>query len=66
MCTSLHISQEQTRVDLGIRVEMKEHQLRSILKDTFETKLSYEHEDFTATTYCMNQKDALLESTKKV
>ena len=51
---------------LGIRVEMKEHQLRSILKDTFETKLSYQGEHFTATTYCMNQKDASFESTKKV
>ena len=60
MCTSLHIFQEQTRVDLGIRVEMKEHQLRSILKDTFETKLSYEHEDFTATTYCMNPKGRII------
>ncbi|KXY86756.1 MULTISPECIES: NAD(P)-binding protein [Bacillus] len=60
MCTSLHISQEQTRVDLGIRVEMKEHQLRSILKDTFETKLSYEHKGFTATTYCMNPKGRII------
>jgi len=60
MCTSLNISQEQTRVDLGIRVEMKEHQLRSILKDTFETKLSYEHEQFTATTYCMNPKGRII------
>jgi len=60
MCTSLNISQEQTRVDLGIRVEMKEHQLRSILKDTFETKLSYEHELFTATTYCMNPKGRII------
>ncbi|NUC17283.1 NAD(FAD)-utilizing dehydrogenase [Bacillus mycoides] len=60
MCTSLNISQEQTRVDLGIRVEMKEHQLRSILKDTFETKLSYQHEHFTATTYCMNPKGRII------
>ncbi|MGH0675628.1 NAD(P)/FAD-dependent oxidoreductase [Bacillus luti] len=60
MCTSLHISQEQTRVDLGIRVEMKEHQLRSILKDTFETKLSYQDENFTATTYCMNPKGRII------
>lgn len=60
MCTSLHIFQEQTRVDLGIRVEMKEHQLRSILKDTFETKLSYEHKSFTATTYCMNPKGRII------
>ncbi|MDA1857876.1 NAD(P)-binding protein [Bacillus tropicus] len=60
MCTSLHIFQEQTRVDLGIRVEMKEHQLCSILKDTFETKLSYEHKGFTATTYCMNPKGRII------
>lgn len=60
MCASLNISQEQTRVDLGIRVEMKEHQLRSILKNTFETKLSYEHELFTATTYCMNPKGRII------
>ncbi|MDA1832673.1 NAD(P)-binding protein [Bacillus sp. BR_7] len=60
MCTSLHIFQEQTRVDLGIRVEMKEHQLRSILKDTFETKLLYEHKGFTATTYCMNPKGRII------
>ncbi|WP_212935307.1 NAD(P)-binding protein [Bacillus hominis] len=60
MCTSLNISQEQTRVDLGIRVEMQENQLRSILKDTFETKLSYEHEHFTATTYCMNPKGRII------
>ncbi|WP_144614443.1 NAD(P)/FAD-dependent oxidoreductase [Bacillus cereus] len=60
MCTSLNIPQEQTRVDLGIRVEMKEHQLRSILKDTFETKLSYDDEHFTATTYCMNPKGRII------
>ncbi|MED1059890.1 NAD(FAD)-utilizing dehydrogenase [Bacillus mycoides] len=60
MCSSLEIAQEQTRIDLGIRVEMKEHQLRSILKDTFETKLSYQHEHFMATTYCMNPKGRII------
>ncbi len=60
MCSSLEIAQEQTRVDLGIRVEMKEHQLRSILKDTFETKLSYQDDNFTATTYCMNPKGRIV------
>ena len=60
ICSSLEIAQEQTRIDLGIRVEMKEHQLRSILKDTFETKLSYQHEHFTATTYCMNPKGRII------
>ncbi|AGB40457.1 FAD-dependent dehydrogenase [Halobacteroides halobius DSM 5150] len=43
-----------TRVDLGIRVEMKQKQLASILQDNFETKLRYQGTDFTATTYCMN------------
>ncbi|MBK3497012.1 NAD(FAD)-utilizing dehydrogenase [Viridibacillus sp. YIM B01967] len=60
MCSTLKITQEQSRVDLGIRVEMKENQLRSILKDTFETKLSYQHEHFTATTYCMNPKGRII------
>ncbi|KEK24591.1 NAD(FAD)-utilizing dehydrogenase [Bacillus gaemokensis] len=59
-CSSLGIVQDQTRVDLGIRVEMKEHQLRSILKNTFETKLSYQHENFIATTYCMNPKGRII------
>ncbi|MCI0766107.1 NAD(FAD)-utilizing dehydrogenase [Bacillus sp. TL12] len=59
-CSSLGIVQEQARVDLGIRVEMKEYQLRSILKDTFETKLSYQHKNFTATTYCMNPKGRII------
>ena len=39
---------------------MKEHQLRSILKDTFETKLSYQGEHFTATTYCMNPQGRII------
>lgn len=44
----------ETRLDLGIRIEMKGDQLQSILGDTFETKLKYEGESFSATTYCMN------------
>lgn len=53
-CTYLGIEQNHTRVDLGIRIEMRGNQLSSILKGSFETKLQYQGADFTATTYCMN------------
>jgi uncharacterized FAD-dependent dehydrogenase len=53
-CASLGISQNFTRVDLGIRLEMRSNQLDAILQDAFETKLQYAGEGFTATTYCMN------------
>ncbi|OXM15692.1 NAD(P)/FAD-dependent oxidoreductase [Paenibacillus herberti] len=43
-----------TRLDLGLRLEMPGGQLHSILQDTFETKLRYDGEGFSATTYCMN------------
>lgn len=55
-CKSFNIEPYRSRVDLGIRVEMKGEQLNSILKDSFETKLHCEEEEFTATTYCMNPK----------
>jgi uncharacterized FAD-dependent dehydrogenase len=51
---SLGLKVSQTRLDLGIRVEMKAEQFRSILQDTFETKLTYQDENEIATTYCMN------------
>jgi uncharacterized FAD-dependent dehydrogenase len=51
---SLGLKASQTRLDLGIRVEMKAEQFRSILQDTFETKLVYQHGNEIATTYCMN------------
>ncbi|NIK71466.1 FAD-dependent oxidoreductase [Paenibacillus sp. BK720] len=53
-CESLGIGRGEARVDLGLRIEMKGDQLASILQRSFETKLSFEGEDFTATTYCMN------------
>ncbi|TMU87577.1 NAD(FAD)-utilizing dehydrogenase [Bacillus sp. BHET2] len=52
--TSLGLYPGETRLDLGIRVEMKGDQLASILKETFETKLKIEKESYSATTYCMN------------
>ncbi|PGM54172.1 NAD(FAD)-utilizing dehydrogenase [Bacillus sp. AFS053548] len=59
-CTSLGVKQGRTRLDLGIRVEMKEQQLRSILQDTFETKLSFEYDELISTTYCMNPKGRII------
>ncbi len=60
MCTSLHISQEQTLVDLGYQGRDERTPITFYIKDTFETKLSYEREDFTATTYCMNPKGRII------
>jgi uncharacterized protein len=51
---SLGLFPGKTRLDMGIRVEMKGDQLQSILEDTFETKLKIEKDSFSATTYCMN------------
>ncbi|MGG2028056.1 NAD(FAD)-utilizing dehydrogenase [Gottfriedia sp. S16(2024)] len=59
-CASLGVKQGRTRLDLGIRVEMKEQQLRSILQDTFETKLAFEYDELISTTYCMNPKGRIV------
>ncbi|UOR12868.1 NAD(FAD)-utilizing dehydrogenase [Halobacillus amylolyticus] len=50
----------QTRLDLGVRVEMRGDQLDSILQQTFETKLKYEGEGYSATTYCMNPRGRII------
>ncbi|WP_431799797.1 NAD(FAD)-utilizing dehydrogenase [Halobacillus andaensis] len=50
----------KTRLDLGIRVEMRGNQLDSILRETFETKLMLKGSDYTATTYCMNPKGRII------
>ncbi|MFI8688263.1 NAD(FAD)-utilizing dehydrogenase [Rossellomorea sp. NPDC077527] len=57
---SLGLHPGETRLDLGIRVEMKGNQLHSILQDTFETKLKIERETFSATTYCMNPRGRII------
>lgn len=54
------MKQGKTRLDLGIRVEMAEQQLRLILEDTFETKLAYVHENIISSTYCMNPKGRII------
>lgn len=57
---SLGIDAGETRLDLGLRVEMKGDQLRNLLQDTFETKLTYYGEGYSATTYCMNPKGRII------
>ncbi|WP_226579612.1 NAD(FAD)-utilizing dehydrogenase [Halobacillus litoralis] len=54
MADKLGLKPQKTRLDLGIRVEMRGNQLDSILQDTFETKLNIKTDTFSATTYCMN------------
>jgi uncharacterized FAD-dependent dehydrogenase len=50
----------QTRLDLGVRVEMKAAYFQSILQDTFETKLMYRRGEDIAITYCMNPQGRII------
>ncbi|MBN9653210.1 NAD(FAD)-utilizing dehydrogenase [Halobacillus sp. GSS1] len=50
----------ETRLDLGVRVEMRGNQLDAILQETFETKLHYINDRFSATTYCMNPRGRII------
>ncbi|QTC42586.1 NAD(FAD)-utilizing dehydrogenase [Bacillus sp. V3] len=60
MMESFGVYPGETRLDMGCRVEMKEDQLKSILKDTFETKLKIQGLDYEATTYCMNPRGRII------
>ncbi|WP_394217506.1 NAD(FAD)-utilizing dehydrogenase [Halobacillus trueperi] len=60
MTAKLGLKAGQTRLDLGIRVEMRGNQLDPILQETFETKLHYITERFSATTYCMNPRGRII------
>ncbi|WP_377887262.1 NAD(FAD)-utilizing dehydrogenase [Alkalihalobacillus sp. R86527] len=53
-CEALGLRPGPSRIDLGIRVEMRGDQLKHILRDTFETKLYVKGSTYEATTYCMN------------
>ena len=53
-CNKFNIPLKKTRVDIGIRVEMRGDQLDNILKHSFETKLIYKGKGYEAFTYCMN------------
>lgn len=57
---SLDLTPTKTRLDLGMRVEMKAESFQSILQDTFETKLMYQQGKDTATTYCMNPRGRII------
>ncbi|MCT4507531.1 MAG: hypothetical protein N4A48_02015 [Tepidibacter sp.] len=59
-CKSFDIEEYRCRVDLGIRVEMKDNQLDTILKDSLETKVRYKDDKLEATTYCMNLKGKVI------
>jgi len=59
-CRTFNIKPYRERLDLGVRVEMSGDQLDSILKDSFETKISYKNDNFEATTYCMNPKGKII------
>ena len=54
LCAKLGILYQETRLDLGIRVEMPKNYLTNTLSESFEAKLQYQKDGFTATTYCMN------------
>lgn len=56
----LKLDYQQTRLDLGFRIEMHGQQLAPLLKNTFETKLDYSTNDYRATTYCMNPKGRVI------
>ncbi|GEN54901.1 NAD(FAD)-utilizing dehydrogenase [Halobacillus faecis] len=60
MTAELGLKAGETRLDLGIRVEMRGNQLDAILQETFETKLNYITERFSATTYCMNPRGRII------
>ncbi|WP_426354322.1 NAD(P)/FAD-dependent oxidoreductase [Exiguobacterium sp. R-39] len=57
---TLGLVQNKTRLDLGIRIEMEETAFRTLLQDTFETKLAYASAAGTAVTYCMNPKGRII------
>jgi uncharacterized FAD-dependent dehydrogenase len=59
-CELLGLQQGESRIDLGLRIEMRGNQLDSILNRTFETKLRFEGSGYTATTYCMNPRGSVV------
>lgn len=50
----LDIASGGSRMDIGIRIEMKKSQFQEMLKDSFEVKLSFDGEETFGYTYCMN------------
>ncbi|MGL5718706.1 MAG: NAD(P)/FAD-dependent oxidoreductase [Paraclostridium sp.] len=59
-CKEIKIDCGKTRVDIGLRVEMKENQLDDILKHSKEIKIYYSCKEYDAFTYCMNPKGRVI------
>ncbi|WP_026883979.1 NAD(P)/FAD-dependent oxidoreductase [Clostridium akagii] len=59
-CKYFNIEPCRRRIDLGVRVEMNEYELETILKKSFETKISWKDNEIEATTYCMNPKGKVI------
>ncbi|MFB3226727.1 NAD(FAD)-utilizing dehydrogenase [Exiguobacterium sp. PHA03] len=51
---TLGVIPQRIRLDLGVRVETDEALFRTLLQETFETKLGYDSPYGKAVTYCMN------------
>ena len=57
---TLGVIPQQTRLDLGVRVETDESLFRTLLQETFETKLGYDSPYGKAVTYCMNPRGRII------
>lgn len=60
-----NIEEGQTRLDLGLRIEMPYRQWHSLLSRSFETKLRLEYDGRSATTYCMNPGGRIIRKYEK-
>lgn len=57
---TLGVIPQRTRLDLGVRVETDEALFRTLLQETFETKLGYDSPYGKAVTYCMNPRGRII------
>lgn len=57
---TLGVIPQRTRLDLGVRVETDESLFRTLLQETFETKLGYDSPYGKAVTYCMNPRGRII------
>lgn len=57
---TLGVISQRTRLDLGVRVETDEALFRTLLQETFETKLGYDSPYGKAVTYCMNPRGRII------
>ncbi|KSU48334.1 NAD(FAD)-utilizing dehydrogenase [Exiguobacterium indicum] len=57
---TLGVTPQRTRLDLGVRIETDEGLFRTLLQETFETKLGYDSPYGQAVTYCMNPRGRII------